>query len=150
MYRIVLRSRSVLQNTLESYGVRAAAIRRECHHESSSSEEEDGIPPDTLSFFETTEKFIDAAAKLLEPTLVKELTSLRGMSEEDRVKRVRGILNIIKPCNRVLAVNFPIRRDDGTFEMIEGWRAQHSDHMTPCKGGKHVVYMLVSVRFGKN
>ena len=54
---------------------------------------------------------------------------------EEKEKRVQGILRIIKPCHRVLSVEFPIKRDDGTFEVIQGYRAQHSDHMTPCKGG---------------
>ena len=91
---------------------------------------------DSLSFFQTVEKFYDRAVELLEPNLVQ---TVKGrMTTEDKEKRVRGILNIIKPCNRVLSVTFPIQRDNGVFEIIEGWRAQHSDHYTPCKGGKYL------------
>ena len=39
-----------------------------------------------------------------------------------------GILKIIEPCAHVLEVNFPLQRDDGSFEMINGYRAQHSHH----------------------
>jgi glutamate dehydrogenase (NAD(P)+) len=35
----------------------------------------------------------------------------------------------------VLEVNFPLQRDDGSIEMISGYRAQHSHQRTPCKGG---------------
>ena len=50
--------------------------------------------------------------------------------------QVQGILRLMKPCNHVISVNFPLKRDDGTFEMIQAYRAQHSQHRTPCKGGK--------------
>lgn len=89
-------------------------------------------PEDSASFFEMVELYYDKAATLMEPNLVKGLS---GGSVGDREKRVRGILGMIKPCTRVMSVTFPIRRDNGEFEMIEAWRAQHSDHKTPTKGG---------------
>merc|ERR1719337_557833 len=57
------------------------------------------------------------------------------ISEEEKRKKVHGILKIIEPCAHVLEVNIPLQRDDGTYEMITGYRAQHSHHRTPCKGG---------------
>lgn len=47
----------------------------------------------------------------------------------------KGILSQIKMCNTVYHVSFPIRRDDGTVEVIEGWRVEHSHHKMPTKGG---------------
>ena len=41
----------------------------------------------------------------------------------------------MKPCNHVLQVNFPLKRDDGSYEMIQGFRAQHNQHRLPTKGG---------------
>lgn len=46
-----------------------------------------------------------------------------------------GLLDQIKACNAVLHVQFPIRLDDGSVRVIEGYRAQHSHHRLPCKGG---------------
>ncbi len=47
----------------------------------------------------------------------------------------KGILSQIKMCNTVYHVSFPLRRDDGRVEVIEGWRVEHSHHKTPTKGG---------------
>jgi len=88
-------------------------------------------PEDSASFFEMVERYYDRAAELLHPNLVKDMSG----TLDEREKRVKGILALIKPCNRVMAVTFPIKRDNGEFEMIEAWRAQHSDHKLPSKGG---------------
>ena len=47
----------------------------------------------------------------------------------------KGLLEQIKVCNAVYQIRFPIRRDDGSIEVIEAYRVQHSHHKTPCKGG---------------
>ncbi|HEX6573556.1 MAG TPA: Glu/Leu/Phe/Val dehydrogenase [Gemmatimonadaceae bacterium] len=46
-----------------------------------------------------------------------------------------GILAQIKACNSVYRMQFPLKRDDGSIEVINGWRAQHSVHRLPSKGG---------------
>jgi glutamate dehydrogenase (NAD(P)+) len=46
-----------------------------------------------------------------------------------------GILDQIRACNAVYRMRFPLRRDDGSIEVIEAYRVQHSQHKTPCKGG---------------
>ncbi|MGH9946685.1 MAG: Glu/Leu/Phe/Val family dehydrogenase [Pyrinomonadaceae bacterium] len=45
-----------------------------------------------------------------------------------------GLLDQIKCCNSIYAFNFPIRTDDG-YSVIRAWRAQHSHHKLPVKGG---------------
>lgn len=47
----------------------------------------------------------------------------------------KGLLNQIKISNSVYHVSFPLRRDDGTIEVIKGWRVEHSAHKTPTNGG---------------
>ncbi|MGB7291793.1 MAG: Glu/Leu/Phe/Val dehydrogenase dimerization domain-containing protein [Thermodesulfobacteriota bacterium] len=46
-----------------------------------------------------------------------------------------GLLDQIKICNSVLHATFPVKKDDGSIEVIDGWRAQHSHHKLPTKGG---------------
>ncbi len=46
-----------------------------------------------------------------------------------------GLLGQIKTCNSVYHVSFPVKRDDGTIDVVHGWRAHHSQHRLPVKGG---------------
>jgi glutamate dehydrogenase (NAD(P)+) len=67
------------------------------------------------SFFGAVERSFDKAAKF--------------------TKWDSGLLTQIRQCNSVLQLKFPIKRDDGSIEVIEAYRVQHSHHKTPCKGG---------------
>jgi len=46
-----------------------------------------------------------------------------------------GLLDQIKACKSIVQFNFPLERDDGSIEVIRAWRAQHSTHKLPSKGG---------------
>jgi glutamate dehydrogenase (NAD(P)+) len=70
-------------------------------------------------FFEQVNRHFDRAAALLDLP--------------------RGILSQIKECNAVYHVSFPLRRDDGEVEVIHGWRAHHSQHRLPVKGGMRLT-----------
>lgn len=45
------------------------------------------------------------------------------------------LLTNIKTCKNLFYTSFPIKRDDGSIEVMHAWRAQHSHHKLPCKGG---------------
>ena len=66
------------------------------------------------SFFETVNLYFERAAALTDYP--------------------RGLLEQIKVCNSVYAFQFPVRTRRG-YEVISGWRAQHSHHRLPVKGG---------------
>jgi len=86
-------------------------------------------------FFEMVEYFFHKACILAEDKLIDEDMKMVRSSREEKVKKAHGILKIIEPCAHVLEVNFPLQKDDGSYEMINGYRAQHSHHRSPCKGG---------------
>lgn len=45
------------------------------------------------------------------------------------------ILAQIKACNNIIRLQFPLKTANGTVELIEAFRAQHSHHRLPVKGG---------------
>lgn len=47
----------------------------------------------------------------------------------------KGLLEQISACNAVYRMRFPVKKEDGSIEVIEAYRVQHSHHKTPCKGG---------------
>jgi len=72
-------------------------------------------PTRELTFLESVDLFFDEAAKL---TTVSP-----------------ALLGHIKECNNLLEFTFPILRTNGQIELIRGYRAQHSHHRLPTKGG---------------
>lgn len=54
----------------------------------------------------------------------------------------KGLLSQMKICNDVLHITFPLERDDGTIEVIQGWRVEHSHHKLPTKGGIRYSLMV--------
>lgn len=46
----------------------------------------------------------------------------------------QGLLDQIRVCNSVYYMQFPVRIK-GEIQVIEAWRAEHSHHKLPCKGG---------------
>ena len=50
-------------------------------------------------------------------------------------KHAKGLLEQIKVCNSVYHMAFPVELDDGSIEVVHAWRAEHSHHKLPTKGG---------------
>ena len=76
---------------------------------------------DEPSFIEQVNLYFNAAAKHL--------------TEVDPSSAPADLLEYIKVPKTVIKFNMPLRRDNGKIEVIEAYRAQHSYHRTPCKGG---------------
>ncbi|HJZ12220.1 MAG TPA: Glu/Leu/Phe/Val dehydrogenase dimerization domain-containing protein, partial [Acidobacteriota bacterium] len=67
------------------------------------------------SFLETVDKYFENAAAFL--------------------KYPRGLLDQIKVCNSVYHFKFPVRKGPDQYQVIHGWRVEHSHHKLPVKGG---------------
>jgi glutamate dehydrogenase (NAD(P)+) len=67
------------------------------------------------AFFESVSRYFDEAARYsdLDP----------------------GLLAQVRACNAVYRMRFPVRDDDGCVKVVEAFRAEHSFHRLPTKGG---------------
>jgi glutamate dehydrogenase (NAD(P)+) len=75
----------------------------------------------------------------LPATAVSEDAFAIAQAQFDRVAALLGLPDglrqLLRTPQRELAVNFPVRRDDGSLMMFEGYRVQHSLMRGPAKGG---------------
>lgn len=89
---------------------------------------------DDPMFSKMVEYFYHDALKTLEPELVAMVLPFHK-TEEKAQKRVRSIISVMSTCANTLEVTFPIRKDSGEYIIVKGFRAQHSLHRLPTKGG---------------
>ncbi|XP_030573639.1 glutamate dehydrogenase, mitochondrial-like [Drosophila novamexicana] len=93
------------------------------------------------------------AAQIMEKELVKEMDQYPYFKPEEKQARVSAILNLIGNVNASLEVSFPIIRNNGSYEIITGYRAHHVRNRLPLKGGirfamdvdEHEVKALASI-----
>jgi glutamate dehydrogenase (NAD(P)+) len=53
----------------------------------------------------------------------------------ERLQLDAGIRQVLRQCQRELTVHFPVRMDDGSIRVFEGYRVQHNTARGPAKGG---------------
>lgn len=71
--------------------------------------------PEREPFYESVSRYFDQAALL--------------------TNHPPGLLDLVKSCNSVYRMRFPVYDDDGEIVVVDAYRAQHSHHRLPCKGG---------------
>lgn len=72
-------------------------------------------PVEHISFSQNVDRMVDRALEYLNID--------NGMAKE------------IKACNSIIKVSFPAQMDNGQWEVFTGYRATHSAHRLPVKGG---------------
>lgn len=85
-------------------------------------------------FFDMVEYFFHRGCQIAEDKLVEDIKGPHSL--EEKKQRAKGIFMLMQGCDHLIEMSFPLRRDSGDFEMIEGYRAQHCTHRTPTKGGE--------------
>lgn len=70
---------------------------------------------ETLNPYEIVQKQIESAAAIL--------------------NLPKHVVEVLKKPKRVLSVSFPVKMDDGSIRVFEGYRSQHNDAIGPTKGG---------------
>jgi len=81
-------------------------------------------------------------------TMIQEDLNFNGIVSKQFDKAAQylkihpGLLNQIKVCNNVYYFQFPVRFPDGHYEIFEAWRAEHSQHKKPVKGGTRYSEMV--------
>ena len=77
------------------------------------------------------------ASKTTKPVEDLNLNNIVGAQFDRAAQHVdlpKGLLQQIKVCNSVYHVQFPVKFGN-RYEMFKGWRAEHSHHRKPLKGG---------------
>ncbi|KAG5892820.1 hypothetical protein JTB14_033384 [Gonioctena quinquepunctata] len=78
------------------------------------------------AFFDSTNWFLHRAYEVIFPTLKEDLKKLEPrLSDDEAAEKVEGMVNVLDQCNSVIDVRFPMRRDDGKFEVVRGFRTQY-------------------------
>lgn len=94
-------------------------------------------------FFDMVEYFFHRACQVTEDQLILQFKDKSSL--EDKKKKVKGILALMQPCDHIIEIAFPLRRDNGDYEIIKCYRAQHSTHRTPTKGGKYFRSLIKNI-----
>ncbi|HUG44651.1 MAG TPA: Glu/Leu/Phe/Val dehydrogenase [Acidobacteriota bacterium] len=74
------------------------------------------------------------SAKLREDLNLNNIVSTQFDEASALVGEPETLLEQIKQCNNVLMVNFPVKFGS-KYRYFQGWRAEHSHHRKPLKGG---------------
>ncbi|PSN56013.1 hypothetical protein C0J52_13724 [Blattella germanica] len=87
-------------------------------------------------FSKMVEYYFHSAVKEAEPKLLEDTKKRHPKMEEETVKhRVAAIIDLMSRSEGAIEVSFPIKRDNGKYEVFSGYRIHHSLHRLPAFGG---------------
>lgn len=90
------------------------------------------------SFYDNINWFAHRAYEVTFLGLVEEVkTREPSLDTVKAVDKVLDFFKVIKPCNAVLDLRYPVDRDSGNHSVIRAFRVQHGGYRAgvPCLGG---------------
>lgn len=117
---------------------------------------EDIQEDDNRTFSDMVQFNFHKARVVVEQKLIEKLKqqkSTRPLDINERKCKVRNVMAYLEKCDSMLEVNFPTKKDDGTYDIIKGFRAMHKCHKMPVAGGlryspnvdRDVIFALASL-----
>lgn len=141
MHRIATSFRQLVfkSRLLQTFGP-AATVREK--HDSSKGKHAHQMPDrlkdihnqEDPGFYESVEYFFHRAIIQMIPEFDASIRE-RKFTDEDPALRRNGIIMLMQNYNAMLHVQFPFRKDNGEYELIQGFRCHHCTHKKPTKGG---------------
>nr|XP_022903878.1 glutamate dehydrogenase, mitochondrial-like isoform X2 [Onthophagus taurus] len=93
------------------------------------------------SLFDYTNWYIHKAYESCFKTVLNTVfTSYPNMTDNKAKLKVLDIINLLEPCSGVVDISFPIKKTDGTYEVVQGYRAIHALNLyeMPNLGGMRI------------
>ncbi|GJQ86633.1 Gdh [Trypoxylus dichotomus] len=105
-------------------------------------EYEDMQENDNRTFWDMVQYNFHKARVVVEQKLIENLNHRRNqipLPENKRRVKVRNIMAYLENCDSLLEMHFPVKRDNGTYQLIKGYRTMHKCHKMPVIGGVRFV-----------
>nr|CAH7745130.1 unnamed protein product [Callosobruchus chinensis] len=92
------------------------------------------------ALFDSTNWFLHRAFEVIFPSLKKKLKEEKiyeSLNDGQIQDRIENIVHVLDQCNSIIDVRFPIKRDNGKYEVIRGFRAHYglASGYKSCLGG---------------
>ena len=90
------------------------------------------------SFHDMVQYNVHKARVIVEEKLIESLKHNKALNLVDpmmRKTKVKNVMTYLEKYDTLLEINFPIKKDNGSYEMMVGYRVHHKGHRLPFKGG---------------
>ncbi|XP_044760909.1 glutamate dehydrogenase, mitochondrial-like [Coccinella septempunctata] len=80
------------------------------------------------SFFDSVNWYLHKAYEVIFPDLVDKLIRVSGLDEKEASARILNLIEILDQCDNVSDVRFPVKTEDGYFDLIRCFKVRHGSY----------------------